>query len=328
MMAASVKDMASEEPERTGDTRTAVLINAQSGTVRSMGLEAARSLVEAELAKWKIRPELHILDGPEIDDAVRKMVRDPAVSAVVAGGGDGTIASVAGQLAGTDIALGILPLGTMNLMAKSLNMSQDLAQALAQLGNAGTRMIDVGRVENRIFLHHLALGIQPRMVRIREKLGYSSRMTKMLAGARAMLSVMLKPQSLRLKAEIDGRPVEMKSPALVISNNRYENSRWMKHSRLDEGLLGLYAVKPMSRLSFMKLAMDMLRGRWRENLNVQEDSAHHVRLEKRRRFGGKSRAILATLDGEVTLLNSPVEVRIEPRVLKVMVPRVQDGSMA
>ena len=315
------------KPEfRAHSGRTAVLINAQSGTVRSMGVDAARALVESELSKWPAPAELHILSGAEIDSTVRDMIRSKTVSAIVAGGGDGTIASIAGHLAGTDIALGMLPLGTMNLMAKSLNISQDLTEALSQLGNATTQKIDVGRVDGRVFLHHVSLGIQPRMVRIRERLGYSSRWTKMLAGARAMLSVILKPQSMRLKAVIDGQPREMKAPAFVISNNRYEDSGWMKHKRLDEGVLGVYAVKPMSTLAFLKLAMDMLRGRWRDNLNVEEGSAHEVRLEKRRRFGGKSRALLGSLDGEVTLLRSPVEIRIDRSALNVLVPPVENAG--
>ena len=320
-MTASTGSTTASEIATPQGRRAVVLINAQSGTVRSMGVEAVRQLLETELAKWPQKTEFRIVNGADIEEAVKGLIADGDVSSVIAGGGDGTITSIAGQLAGKNIALGILPLGTMNLMAKSLEIGPDLTQALAQLGNAEQRMIDVGRVDGRVFLHHLSLGIQPRMVRVREKLGYSSRLTKMLAGARAMLSVILKPQSLRLKAEIDGRPVELKAPALVISNNRYENSVWMKHSGLDEGLLGLYAVKPMSKFAFMKLALDMLRGRWRDNLNVIEDTAQHVRLEKRRRFGGKSNAILATLDGEVALLNSPIDVRIDPQALRVLTPR-------
>ena len=302
--------------------RTAVLINAQSGTVRSIGVEAMRNILEGELTKWPQKPEFSIIDGSEIDTAVKGLVTTGGVSTIIAGGGDGTIASIARHLTGTDIALGILPLGTMNLMAKSLDISPDVSGALAELGRANSRLIDVGRVEDQIFLHHLSLGIQPRMVRIREKLGYSTRLTKMLAGLRAMFSVVMNPQSLRLKAIIDGHTVELKSPALVISNNLYADSTWMKHRSLEEGLLGIYAVKPMSWLAFVKLALDMFRGRWRDNLNVLEDSAKHVIIEKRRRFGGKSRAILCTLDGEVTLLSTPLEVRINPLALKVLTPLV------
>ena len=66
--------------------------------------------------------------------------------------------------------------------------------------------VDAARAGGRLFLHHISFGIQPRMVRIRERLGYSSRLTKMLAGLRALVSVLLKPQSQRLSLEIDGRP--------------------------------------------------------------------------------------------------------------------------
>ena len=298
----------------------AILINSKSGTVRSMGAEAAARLVEGEIADWSDACEVRLIEGSELTDAVAAIVAGGKVSRIIVGGGDGTVASVAGQLAGTDIALGILPMGTMNLMAKALGISPDLSVALGQLKDASARNIDAARAGDRLFLHHVSFGIQPRMVRIRERLGYNSRYTKILSGARAMISVLVKSQSLRLKINLDGRSHDLKAPALIVSNNIYEDSVWLKQARLDEGLLGLYAVKPMSKLALLRLALDLLRGRWRGNLNIEESQGRHVVIEKRRRFGGKSRGIVATIDGELTLFQSPLEIRIDPRVLKVLVP--------
>jgi diacylglycerol kinase family enzyme len=304
----------------TIDKATVVLINSKSGTVRSMGAEAAARLVENEIAHWPGASEVHLIDGTGITDAVAKMVASGRFNRIIVGGGDGTVASVAGQLAGTAIALGILPMGTMNLMAKALGIAPALSVALGQLKDAHVRSIDAARAGDRLFLHHISFGIQPRMVKIRERIGYSSRMTKMLSGARAMISVLFKSQSLRLKVNLDGQDHDLRTPALIVSNNIYEDSVWLKQARLDEGLLGLYAVRPMSKLALLRLALDLLRGRWRDNLNVEESHGRRVIIEKRRRFGGKSRGIVATIDGELTLLESPLEIRIDPRVLQVLVP--------
>ena len=160
------------------------------------------------------------------------------------------------------------------------------------------------------------------MVRIRERLGYSSRLTKMLAGLRAFVSVLLKPQSQRLSLEIDGRRVDVKVPALIVSNNLYEDSAWLKQGKLDEGLLGLYAVRPLSMPAYLRLAFDLLRGRWRDNLNVTEEEARRVTvLVSRRRFGRRRRRIWTTIDGEPTLLDLPLAITSEPGVLKMLVPR-------
>ena len=246
----------------------------------------------------------------------RLLATAAACARIIVGGGDGTVASVAGLLAGNRLAMGILPLGTMNLMAKAIGLPADLAQAAEQLQDARRpQHVDAARAGGRLFLHHVSFGIQPRMSRIRERLGYSSRLTKMLAGLRALFSVLLKPQSQRLSLRSTARRSEIKAPALIVSNNIYENSAWLKPAQLDQGLLGIYALKPMSRLAFLRLAFDLLRGRWRDNLNVTEEHAREVTIEvSRRRFGRKRRSIWATIDGELSLFELPLTITSEPGV--------------
>jgi diacylglycerol kinase family enzyme len=309
-----------QAPAEGQAARTAVLVNRQSGTVRSMGADAAHSLIRAALGD---EAEVFLVSGAEVGDYVHRLAGSKRFSRIIVGGGDGTVASVAGLLAGTGLAMGILPLGTMNLMAKAIGMSADPAQALNQLRDASEETVDAARVGGRLFLHHVSFGIQPRMVRIRERLGYSSRFTKMLAGLRAMFSVLLKPQSQRLSLELDGERCDIKAPALIFSNNIYENSAWLKPARLDQGLLGVYALKPMSRLAFLRLALDLLRGRWRDNLNIAEQHARSVRIGTgRRRLGRRRRSIWASINGELSLLDLPVTITSEPAALSMLVPRL------
>ena len=309
-------------PERTAlpaAQATAILINRQSGTVRSMGEDAVRVLV-AKAWEGEEPPELFLIDSSEVDATVRRLTGEHRITRLIVGGGDGTITSVAGLLAGHGIAMGIMPLGTMNLLANALGISADPAEALRQMHGAVTRRIDAARAGDELFLHHVSIGIQPRMVKIREKLGYSSRLTKMLAGLRAMAVVLLNPQSQRLRLTLDGRVLEVKAPAVLISNNVYENSAWLKQGALDEGVLGIYMVKPMSSLAYLRLALDLLRGRWRDNLNVREDRARSVTIERHRRFGRRAKSIRATLDGELRLLPLPLTITSDPAALEVLVP--------
>ena len=301
--------------------RSAVLVNRKSGTVRSMGEEAVKALItQGFAAAQNTTPLILFLEGDEIDNAVRKLLAEAGIRRIIVGGGDGTVTSVAGLLAGTDVALGILPLGTMNLLAKAVGIPAGLTEAVTALQHAEVRPVDAARAGERLFLHHVSFGIQPRMVRIREKLGYSSRMTKILAGARALLGVVFKAQSQRLTLEIDGRSLKLKTPALIVSNNLYEDSLWLKQAQLDQGVLGLYSLAPMSCWAFFGLALDLLRGRWRNNLNVREDAGRSVTIWKHRRFGGMSRNIQATIDGELTLLPLPLTLSTEPGIMRMLVP--------
>jgi len=298
---------------------TAILVNRQSGTVRSMGEDAVRALV-ADAWQGETAPQLFLIDGREVEATVRRLIAERRITRLIVGGGDGTITSVAGLLAGSGIAMGLLPLGTMNLLANALGISADPAEALRQMHGAVTRRIDAARAGDELFLHHVSIGIQPRMVKIREKLGYSSRLTKMLAGLRAMAAVLLNPQSQKLRLTLDGRVLEVKAPALLVSNNVYENSAWLKQAALDEGVLGIYMVKPMSGLAYLRLALDLLRGRWRDNLNVREDRARTVTIERRRRFGRRAKSLRATIDGELRLLPLPLTITSAPAALDVLVP--------
>jgi diacylglycerol kinase family enzyme len=182
---------------------TAIIVNRQSGTVRGMGEDAACALLHGAFG---VDADFLLVAGAEVEPTVKRIVASGRCDRIIVGGGDGTVTSIAGHLAGTGLTMGILPLGTMNLMAKTIGMSGDLTEALLQLQHAQPRKVDAARANGRLFLHHVSFGLQPRIVRIREKLGYSSRLTKMLAGTRALISVLLKPQSQRLSLELDGRP--------------------------------------------------------------------------------------------------------------------------
>lgn len=302
--------------------KTAIVVNRHAGTVRSMGEAAVRDLVTGAFGP---AADISLLDGSEIEPHIRKLLAAGDVGRLIVGGGDGTLASAAALAAGTPVALGILPLGTMNLVAQTIGMDADLATALRQLRDAEARPVDAGRANGRLFLHHVSFGLQPRMVRIREKLGYSSRLTKILAAARATLAVLRTRRSLRLGLAIDGEQVEIRTPGLIISNNAYENAMMLKQARLDGGVLGLYALAPMSLLAFLRLALDVLRGRWQDNVNVKEMRGRRVWLTRHRRLRRDGRSIKATLDGELTLFDLPLMVESQPAALNMLLPRATEA---
>lgn len=304
---------------RMDKARTAIVVNRQAGTVRSMGPDAVERLITD--AFGPDATEVALVDGSAIEGHIRRLLDEGGLDRLIVGGGDGTLASAAGLVSGTGVAIGVLPLGTMNLIARTIGMNADLATALKQLRDAEAEPVDAGRANGRLFLHHVSFGLQPRMVRLRERLGYSSRITKILAAARATIAVLLNPRSQRLGLTIDGEQVELKTPGLIISNNAYENAAMLKQARLDGGVLGLYALGPMPLAAYLRLAIDVLRGRWQDNVNVTEMRGRHVRLVRHRRLRRDSRSIQATLDGELTLLRLPLVIESEPAALDMLVPR-------
>jgi diacylglycerol kinase family enzyme len=102
----------------------------------------------------------HLQQGMDIAALVRTALRNGA-TAVVGGGGDGTISAVASELVGSDVPLGILPLGTLNHFAKTLNLPLTLEEAITNLITGETRDIDVGHVNGRVFLNNSGIGLYP-----------------------------------------------------------------------------------------------------------------------------------------------------------------------
>ena len=89
-----------------------------------------------------------LVKPPHMTEETRRAVASREYDAVIAGGGDGTVNCAASALAGTDVALGVLPMGTLNHFAKHLGMPPALDDACAALAHAAVRSVDVGAVRS------------------------------------------------------------------------------------------------------------------------------------------------------------------------------------
>src|SRR6185295_1296266 len=108
-----------------------------------------RADLEAAFRKHAISVSLEFVPGAELQAAAERAVKMAAagkIDAIIVGGGDGTIRTVAGALVGTDIPLGILPLGTLNHFAKDLKIPLAVEEAVAVISDGVHRSVDVGEV--------------------------------------------------------------------------------------------------------------------------------------------------------------------------------------
>ncbi len=308
-----------KKPRALNAKRGLILINSGAGTVKSLGTEKVRDSVEAAIAKYKLPFKLKIVEGDEIVAAVTQAIKDGA-SAIAVGGGDGTVSSVAQKLAGTPIPLAVLPLGTMNLFAKAAGMPDTLEEALKSLKHMEVFDIDLGSVNGRTFLRQISFGLQPKIVRMREKLGYRSRFTKMLSGLRALIGALADPSRLRILASVDGTPRAFKCPALVVTNNLYGKGHVAFQDRLDEGVLGLYVVKTLALIPALSIVKDMASGNWQDSPHVDTDRAKVIEIRKfTSRFQRRSMATIS-VDGELETYDLPIKIEIRPKVLKLLKP--------
>src|SRR5947199_3052283 len=144
-----------------------VIIHCASGG--RAGADAERAVTEA-FASCGSRVRVRLArEGSELTELARSAVSNGA-RAVVAGGGDGTVSAVASALVGTDKALGVLPLGTLNHFAKDLCIPLEVVGAARNVCEGREVSVDVGEVNGRVFINNSGLGLYPHIVRRREKL--------------------------------------------------------------------------------------------------------------------------------------------------------------
>ena len=297
-----------------------VIVNSGSGSV--LGDETARTLRERFIA-FGIRANVHLATSGE---EIIKLAKQAAISdteVVVAGGGDGTISAVAAEIAGAGKTLGVLPLGTLNNFSKDLGIPQNLDSAVRTIAHGVPVEIDLAEVNGRVFINNSSIGIYPKMVLRRERQQQKLGRGKWTAAIWASLRMFRVSPFLRVEIELDGKVFERRTPFVFVGNNEYEMDLYNigRRPRLDGGKLSLYFLHRQGRWGLVVLAWKTLTRQLRQWKDFEAVETEHVVVRKKRK-----RARVA-IDGETMIMETPLDYRILPKALKVVVPRlVPDAS--
>jgi YegS/Rv2252/BmrU family lipid kinase len=271
-----------------------------------------------------VEPDVRTARGGEELAALAREVARGDSPVVVAGGGDGSIGSVASVLAGSDKALGVLPLGTLNHFAKDLGIPLALDEAAKAVIEGRTARIDIAEVNGRLFVNNSSIGLYPRIVRRREerreKLGWG----KWPAFVWATIHTMHRHRPLDLTLSVDGREIRRRTPFVFVGNNFYEMEGFNvgTRERLDRGELSVYLAPNARPLDLLVLALRSLFGMLRNDSRFEVLRSTGLRIETR---GDRLR--VAT-DGELTVVPTPLSYRVRPGALRVKVPAVAGEAKA
>jgi len=290
-----------------------VLINRSGGTAAAAG-DRLKQDVAAAFDTVGLDVDISLLDGSGIASAAKRLKDRPLV---VVGGGDGTLRAAAGILAGSDAALGILPLGTHNHFARQIGIPQDLAAAAAIFAEGHRKRVDLGAVNGHAFLNNASIGFYPSLVRTREHAQLRHGLPKWLANLPASWAALRRLRHHRLTVAAEGVAQEVRTPLLFVGNNVYtlEGGQVGARRALDEACLSIYAVEGRSRLGALWFGLKVLAGR----ADLQRDFAIAEtcpRLTVRAHSGH----IHVALDGEVERLESPLRFEIRPGALQIVAP--------
>jgi diacylglycerol kinase family enzyme len=287
-----------------------VVINASAGAGDKEDI--VNRLIERYLASgshWKV---CVARNGPEVLEVAKRAVKDD-YQTIVAGGGDGTVSSVASALVGTTRTLGVLPLGTLNHFAKDLQLPLDLDDAMKTIMVGHTVQVDVGDVNDQIFINNSSLGLYPQIVKEREKqqrLGWG----KWPAFLWAAISVLRRYPLLEVRLSVDGKELTRRTPFVFIGNNEYEMERFNigRRAYLNKGELSLYITHRTGRLGLLRLALRALLGGLRNERDFTALSTREVWIQTRQR------RLRVAFDGETTIIKPPLHYRVRPGALRVI----------
>lgn len=242
---------------------------------------------------------------------------------LVAAGGDGTINTVAGKAVEAGCTFGVLPQGTFNYFGRTHGIPEDLGDAVRALLDARVQAVQVGMVNQRIFLVNASIGLYPQILEEREadkKQFGRSRLVALLSMIKTALGA---PQYLRIQMERDGKLQKMRTPMLFVGNNRLQIEQLgiaPLSSALDDGKLVAIAPRSVGRLGMIALMLRGALGRLGEARNLVGFGFRTLAVKQVTLYGKRRRIKVAT-DGEVALIDTPLIFRVLEGQLLLLKPQ-------
>jgi diacylglycerol kinase family enzyme len=308
-----------------------VVLNAGSGhsetelrcsTIRDVLKEAGRTC------------HLEIVDDPEqLADIARRMAQRAKETGgvLVAAGGDGTINTVAHQAVLQGCLFGVLPQGTFNYFGRTHGIPEDLTEAVRALVRSRVTPVQVGMINDRIFLVNASVGLYPELLEARENDKRQYGRSRIVAILSALKTALGRHRALRITLETEGIVRKLRTATLFVGNNRLQMEQvGMEPLKvaLEEGELAAIAPRRVGKFGMLGLLLRGALGRLGDAENVLAFSfkrlvVRHARLSPRR-------TIKVATDGEVTRMAMPLEFRVLEGRLALLKPpdAVQDSRDA
>lgn len=239
---------------------------------------------------------------------------------VVAAGGDGTINTVAQQVLGSGCPFGVLPQGTFNYFSRTHGITSDTVEATRLLLTARAYPVQVGLVNDRLFLVNASLGLYPQLLEDREAYKKQYGRSRPVALWAAVMTLLREHRQLRLRLELEGRSVRLRTPTLFIGNNRLQLLQiGMPEARcVERGCLAAIMVKPVGTLRMLWLLVRGALGKLGDAEHVRSFPFDEMRVQPWLPYG--RHAVKLAVDGEISRMRTPLVFRVAPEPLMLLRP--------
>ena len=294
--------------------RATVIANPTSGTLRNGNAMRELERSVAWLTEHGLPTELRLTEYADHAPVLAREAVEAGREIVIAAGGDGTVNAVIQALAGHTTALGVLPLGTVNVWAREVGISFDMAEACEVVLKGVKRRMDLGRAGSRYFLLMAGIGLDAEVARRVDKSWLKRIGLKLLdyLATAGMLGVTGQPVHVSMRR--NGKRRGMKALMVIIGNTRLYGGAltFAANAVADDGLLDVVTV---SGHTLRSRGIVLLRAILR-----RPAPGPHVRYERTRSIRIESNPPLPVqVDGEL-IGTLPMTFSVAPLALSVIVP--------
>ncbi len=310
----------------TGQEPFFIVMNAGSGKGDAQETQQAiDAVMRAAGRRYELVP---VKDGRKLAQAATRAVQQAqrAGGVVVACGGDGTLNAVAQSVWNSGRPFGILPQGTFNYFGRSYGIPSDAAAATRILLNARCRPVQVGLLNDRVFLVNASLGLYPQLLEDREAYKQRFGRSRFIALCSGVVSLLREYRQLDLTMKYDDGRRSLRTPTLVVGNNplQLEQVGIPEGELLKEGQLVAMTVRPLGTLAMFGLLLRGALSRLGDADQVVSFGFSSMMVQS----GSLKRArrVKVAMDGEILFMPTPLSFQVAPVPLQLLVP-ADDGEV-
>ena len=285
--------------------KTLFLINARSGSNRRR--DAAAIIAKAcdwdhEIAACGLKDDL--------DDVIASAA-SRGVKAIFAVGGDGTIHEVAKRLIGTDIALGVIPIGSGNGFARHLGLPMNFRKAIRACSGLRVEIIDTATVNGTPFINMMGIGFDAWIAGAFANAGRRGLATYVRVGLRGFAAYAAEEYELT----VDGSMTRHRAFVVAVANaSQYgNNARIAPLASMQDGILDVTLIEQAPFFRVPMIAAQLFAGNLHRARGVVTSRGRSITIRR-------ASAGAAHLDGEPVTLPSLLTTEIVPHSLRVIVP--------
>ncbi len=303
------------DPDRTlelAQCRVTLIVNAKSGRRDSDArIDEIRARLEPLVGELKLRQPRR---GAEIAQAARDAVEDGSdVVAVL--GGDGSQSAVAGVLAGSGVAMAVLPGGTFNYFARELGI-ETLESALDALVAGRLRARDLGAINGRVFINNASFGFYPHILEHREAVYQNWGRSRIAAYWSILLALRDLNDPMGLTVTADGAPRRFHTTLAFVARSAFQlESLGLEGAEaVRAGRFALFIAKGKSRGALIAACVRLMLG------NVVRGEDFELVIAEDMVISSSSSRRLVALDGEKEHMSAPFRITMLHDALQVFVP--------